>query len=435
MTQSDAASLHSQTSTKSSRSFLSFLSRESQSNKGAWSTLRQWSPHKPAAYSKLKRLFVSSGNTEDSPTLNSRPVSLDSASTSRTYPTPGIPSILWNRGDESEEAIAELNNRRHQRRLYLIRAQKCRPSRFHTHNNDSDIDDIEEQPRVTFDNISQHHSNSSSSSSTLTNPDVMVENNELKDMDHKVTFVIPSPVPRFRNVPPLPPSSPPYMTVDTIPIPPEMAKVERRKSLVRRIDTTQAEPTIYTPAIPQHVEPSVEEGEEASSPPSNDSLNNSPLLFPLPCFRGQSITLGLNNTHPDHYILIFKFLTGNNSTRPSVRHSIATIPMVLKRSSEAPSPRDIQAERYFIKPSAGMIRTGARFPITLFLNNPPGISQGDVLKDKILVRWAMIQKNTKVAAWALELPEESRRKWLEMLIQQWPDQIVVRETKIYIQFK
>ncbi|KAL0092436.1 hypothetical protein J3Q64DRAFT_1634252 [Phycomyces blakesleeanus] len=187
-----------------------------------------------------------------------------------------------------------------------------------------------------------------------------------------------------------------------------MAKVERRKSLVRRIDTTQAEPTIYTPAIPQHVEPSVEEGEEASSPPSNDSLNNSPLLFPLPCFRGQSITLGLNNTHPDHYILIFKFLTGNNN---------------------------IQAERYFIKPSAGMIRTGARFPITLFLNNPPGISQGDVLKDKILVRWAMIQKNTKVAAWALELPEESRRKWLEMLIQQWPDQIVVRETKIYIQFK
>ncbi|KAI9028137.1 hypothetical protein CLU79DRAFT_697101 [Phycomyces nitens] len=191
-----------------------------------------------------------------------------------------------------------------------------------------------------------------------------------------------------------------------------MALVEKRNSLIRRIDTTKPEPTIYTPKIPQHVEPSTED--EADTLPI-DTLNNSPLLFTLPCFRGQSITLGLNNTHPDHHILIFKFLTGNN--KPS-RHSISTIPL-----------------RYFIKPSAGMIKTGARFPITLFLNNPPGVSQGDVLKDKILVRWAMIQKNTKVAAWALDLPEESRRKWLEMLIQQWPDQIVVRETKIYIHFK
>lgn len=91
-------------------------------------------------------------------------------------------------------------------------------------------------------------------------------------------------------------------------------------------------------------------------------------------------------------------------------------------------------ERYFVRPSAGRIVDADRADIMLFLNQVPELSPGDVLKDNILVRWAVVQRNTKVDTWVQSLNESTRRKWLEMLVEEWPDQVVVRETRLRIRF-
>jgi hypothetical protein len=79
--------------------------------------------------------------------------------------------------------------------------------------------------------------------------------------------------------------------------------------------------------------------------------------------------------------------------------------------------------------------TAAHTDIMLFLNQPPApLAPGEILKDKILVRWAVIQRGTQVEAWTKQLKESNRRKWLEMLLEEWPDQVVERRTRLSIRF-
>ncbi|KAI9305548.1 hypothetical protein BJ944DRAFT_200860 [Cunninghamella echinulata] len=136
-------------------------------------------------------------------------------------------------------------------------------------------------------------------------------------------------------------------------------------------------------------------------------LHKSRLTFHSPLQRGQTITFSLENAIPEDHIIIFKFLTTSTTS----------------------------TERYFVRPSAGKINRGqSHSDILLFLNQVPPLNPGELLKDKILVRWAVIQRGTQVEAWVNQLKESTRRKWLEMLLERWPDQVVERKTRISIRF-
>ncbi|KAI9249147.1 hypothetical protein BDA99DRAFT_445814 [Phascolomyces articulosus] len=134
------------------------------------------------------------------------------------------------------------------------------------------------------------------------------------------------------------------------------------------------------------------------------------LCFRSPLQRGQTLTFSLHNVTPEEHIIVFKFLTNNHS------HSSLM-------------------ERYFVRPSAGRMIETDQMDIMLFLNQvPEDLAPNEILKDKILVRWAVIQRNTKVEAWMQAQPDSTRRKWLEMLVEQWPDQVIIRETRLKIRF-
>jgi hypothetical protein len=85
-------------------------------------------------------------------------------------------------------------------------------------------------------------------------------------------------------------------------------------------------------------------------------------------------------------------------------------------------------ERYFIRPSAGKILSGCQL-IMLFLNQIPA---RDEKKDKILVKYAVIQRNTRVEDWLMKLNDNTRRKWIDMVEEEWPE--LVRSTRIRIRF-
>ncbi|ORZ25107.1 hypothetical protein BCR42DRAFT_308271, partial [Absidia repens] len=131
------------------------------------------------------------------------------------------------------------------------------------------------------------------------------------------------------------------------------------------------------------------------------------LIFNAPLHRGQTIVFSLQNMIPGDHIIVYKFLTTATSSM----------------------------ERYFVRPSAGRMVAGeTHSDIRLFLNQVPMLAPGDILKDKILIRWAVIQRGTQVEAWAQQLKDATRRKWLEMLLDTWPDQVVERKTRISIRF-
>ena len=124
---------------------------------------------------------------------------------------------------------------------------------------------------------------------------------------------------------------------------------------------------------------------------------------------------------------MFKFLTVNvkrETSRSSVRHT-GTI------GGEAISAKH-EVERYFVRPSAGRIvdEDQPYATIDLILNRVPE----KILKDKILVRYAVIQRNTEIGAYVLSMKESTRRKWLELLDEKWQDQVTLRESKIKIRF-
>ncbi|KAI8993508.1 hypothetical protein BDB01DRAFT_716279 [Pilobolus umbonatus] len=143
------------------------------------------------------------------------------------------------------------------------------------------------------------------------------------------------------------------------------------------------------------------------------------LFFYSPFLRGQTITFSLQNLFPEDNIIVFKFLTSNSN------HAFHT-----NRYYNGKQP----AERYFVQPSAGRLTMEQSTDILLFLNQAPIMNPDEVLKDKIVIKWAVIQKNTEIEAWVNSLQDSTRRKWIDMLEDEWSDQVTLRMTSIKIRF-
>ncbi|CAO3641552.1 unnamed protein product [Cunninghamella blakesleeana] len=285
----------------------------------------------------------------------------------------------------------------------------------------------------------------------------------------RVMFVEPSPVPRFRNEPPAPPPSPPYLNVIVQPL--HLNNNEENnntnnnnntiQSLITNEDNHQNDnnekdnniPTIYT-TLPlssspdQYTHHLIEKQQHILNPPP---LQKSRLIFHSPLKRGQTLSFSLENAIPEDHIVIFKFLTSNSVLIPKRRKSSSSSfnyhqqqhqyglnpssSFITSNNNSNIKQSIASTERYFVRPSAGKIDVGqSHSDILLFLNQVPPLNPGDMLKDKILVRWAVVQRGTQVEAWVNQLKESTRRKWLEMLLEKWPDQVIERKTRISIRF-
>ncbi|KAI8150233.1 hypothetical protein BJV82DRAFT_586392 [Fennellomyces sp. T-0311] len=228
----------------------------------------------------------------------------------------------------------------------------------------------------------------------------------------RVTFIEPSPVPRFRNAPPLPPASPPYLDI-------LMQENDSRRSSIIQHDVDV--PTVFTTPFDS----------------SQEKKKKRHLCFRSPLQRGQTLTFSLQNVTPEEHIIVFKFLTSNAKLQRRRHSSSASLPQQTTKWPAAFGSESHSSlmERYFVRPSAGRMIETDQTDIMLFLNQVPDeLAPNEVLKDKILVRWAVIQRNTQVDAWIQAQSDSTRRKWLEMLVEQWPDQVIVRETRLKIRF-
>lgn len=394
-----AASMYSEKSATSAKSSRSFLSMSAFDKRTLWKNIKNWIPARRvqdadsigssnSSYSSrlIKRFFFSTSSEPPSPTSESihhhqqsskQPAAADENTKDEATP-PQQQGILLNRED-SDEVI----RRRERRRYLMMQRRRQQQQQQHEQMTTMDDDDDGEQIRVTFQE--------------------------------------PSPVPRFRNELPAPPPSPPYL---------QILQGDSGHSVI----TDDDNPTIFTrmssraPFIPHHKTPK--------------------LSFCSPLKRGQTLTFSLYNAVPDDYVIVYKFLTSNAAlTSAKRRHStsssssISAAPIGQKSWLSSTGSRIMGGgsssslmERYFVRPSAGRIVDADRADIMLFLNQVPELSPGDVLKDNILVRWAVVQRNTKVDTWVQSLNESTRRKWLEMLVEEWPDQVVVRETRLRIRF-
>ncbi|GAB5592967.1 hypothetical protein Unana1_07867 [Umbelopsis nana] len=125
------------------------------------------------------------------------------------------------------------------------------------------------------------------------------------------------------------------------------------------------------------------------------------LIFKQPLIRGATLPFELCNISSDH-LIIYKFLT-------------------------LCSPRQ---ERYFIRPSAGVIFDG-KVKVVLFLNNAPQVAPGEVVRDKVLVRYAVIEKGGEAEQWIRGLDDNCRRRWLEMVREKFRG-LIVREMKVKV---
>jgi hypothetical protein len=483
-----ASSVYSQKSTTSAKSGRSFLSlatpiwpssssntaqttREditlNEAKQSVWKSLKNWMPSSnntsikkkkndedsiatrsstSSSISKLRQLFVASNSKSKNPSSpysitganNSSPrLSLDTvelqteedsvSSSSDNKPSPlsnnsltGPIGILINRGEDSAEAIAERKKRRHQRRENILKLQKQHHSLHH-------------RQRSRFHQEEQQQMESSSSDTLLTDDlDYPMSSKRIisfqeKDNDDdedrwgynpRIMFVEPSPVPRFRNVAPPPPPSPLYLNIlvdndiDTI------------HSIIKSPSTDEDEPTIFaskdsmitkTQAPPQQqlVEETFMDEHDRQMSLLIEYLKPRPPQKPRLCFyapfrRGQTLKFSLQNTIPEDHIILFKFLTSNVS--PNIKG---------------------QPERYFVRPSAGKMVSTDQKDIVLFLNQVP-LDPNE--KDKIMIRWAVIQKGTRIEEWVNTLEESTRRKWIDMLDEQWPDQVTIRMTRIKVRF-
>lgn len=394
-----AASMYSEKSATSAKSSRSFLSMSAFDKRTLWKNIKNWIPARRvqdadsigssnSSYSSrlIKRFFFSTSSEPPSPTSESihhhqqsskQPAAADENTKDEATP-PQQQGILLNRED-SDEVI----RRRERRRYLMMQRRRQQQQQQHEQMMTMDDDDDGEQIRVTFQE--------------------------------------PSPVPRFRNELPAPPPSPPYL---------QILQGDSGHSVI----TDDDNPIIFTrmssraPFIPHHKTPK--------------------LSFCSPLKRGQTLTFSLYNAVPDDYVIVYKFLTSNAAlTSAKRRHStsssssISAAPIDQKSWLSSTGSRIMGGgsssslmERYFVRPSAGRIVDADRADIMLFLNQVPELSPGDVLKDNILVRWAVVQRNTKVDTWVQSLNESTRRKWLEMLVEEWPDQVVVRETRLRIRF-
>lgn len=258
---------------------------------------------------------------------------------------------------------------------------------------------------------------SSSSSLLETPPKGILVKKKRRQCVERVTFRDPSPVPRFRNVPPPPPPSPPYLEI----------------VMHHHNDTKSA--TI----VDDNVFMSSKQQPSPLSPPKITKSRR--LCFTSPWHRGQTLFFTLHNALPEDHIIVFKFLTSNAKLSPNSSASSTRSSFIGGSSGSSLASQ----ERYFVRPSAG--KTSDQTQVMLFLNQVPDLDDAAsttsstststkrmVLKDKILVRWAAIQRHTQVESWVQSLPDSTRRRWLEMLVERWPDQVVVRETRLKIRF-
>ncbi|KAI8883155.1 hypothetical protein K501DRAFT_323589 [Backusella circina FSU 941] len=373
----------------------------------------------------------------------------------------GPAGILINRGEDSAEAIEERKKRRHKRREYILKLQQ-RNHGFRRHfypSSDSRIDPaIDYHHRHILFEEEKVPPESSSSDTLVTNesPDTVGRRDdrehkikprvgfqdEQNDDDDKyewefnprIMFIEPSPVPRFRNAAPPPPPSPPYMNIIV-----DQADLDDHDSTSRRsgylsiIESPTIEndqPTIFAPKdiLSQNKSNLFDDEEDRRMSLLMESLRPRPikkphLYFYSPYQRGQTIKFTLQNIIPEDHIILFKFLT-SNATKQQQKGS--------KNGNVTNSTS--QPERYFVRPSAGRMVSADQTDIMLFLNQVPTLRPGELLKDKILVRWAVIQKNTRIEEWVKSLSQVTRKKWIDMLAEQWPNQVTIQMTKIKIHF-
>ncbi|KAI7890701.1 uncharacterized protein EV154DRAFT_421642 [Mucor mucedo] len=223
-------------------------------------------------------------------------------------------------------------------------------------------------------------------------------------------FIEPSPVPRFRNVAPPPPPSPPYLNILI-----QHEQDHNNKLIIKSPTTDEDEPTIFAsrdsfiqsdlPMIEQPLYNDDDE-EEMLFLMNQQQAEKPRLYFNSPLYRGQTLKFSLQNTIPDDHIILFKFMTSNTLQQ--------------------------QPERYFVQPSAGkMVSSSNQSDILLILNQVP---TEYIKKDKIMIRWAVIQKNTEIERWVNTLQDSTRRKWIDMLDEEWPNQVTIRLTRIKIRF-
>ncbi|KAI7903459.1 uncharacterized protein BX663DRAFT_433385 [Cokeromyces recurvatus] len=236
-------------------------------------------------------------------------------------------------------------------------------------------------------------------------------------------FVEPSPVPRFRNVAPPPPPSPPYLNII-------VHKEDPNEECIIQSPAFEDDPftifastkTIHHPTPLPNTEVfnynkhlSIEEHNTTDEQRMSlliETLKSTikqpkPRIYFHPPFqRGQTARLTLRNTMPEDHVIIFKFLTTHQG---------------LKKTS---------GERYFVKPSAGKFSTD-QLDIRVFLNQIPT----ELIKDELIIRWAIIQRHTEIEDWANKtLHDSNRRQWIDLLDERWPGQVIVRLTRIKIRF-
>lgn len=370
------------------------------------------------------------GEDEEEDASSSTTTSIDNIKRS------GPIGILVNSTESTAEAIEERKRRRRQRREHILKLQKQNRSLQHYHftvNNNNNMKElaspIESSSSDTL--LTDSPITTTAFTTTATTTRKMVGFNvggEEDEVDNdwgyynpRIMFVEPSPVPRFRNVAPPPPPSPPYLNIlvndeeeeDNI------TNESRIHHVIKSPGTDDDDiPTVYTTqkectTTPTRLcSPTMEQplyDEEEMSLLMN-SLKPKPiprLYFNQPLYRGQVLKFSLQNAIPEDHIILFKFLTSNNNNNPT------------------------QQERYFVRPSAGKMVSTDQKEIVLFLNQVP---EEMIKKDKIMIRWAVIQKNTQIEQWVNTLSESTRKKWIDMLDEEWPDQVTIRMTRIKIRF-
>ncbi|CAO3579840.1 unnamed protein product [Absidia cylindrospora] len=382
--------------------------------------------------------------------------------------------ILVNGGGTAKE-IAEQKNRRRQRRLYLMRIQQ--PSSHgqlmtssigsidtdinvsscnNNHNNNCSNHRIGRKRQVGFNDVDD----SPSSPASLSTPDDSPTlNDKLNNGDlswcsaPRVMFVEPSPVPRFRNEPPAPPPSPPYLNIIVRPSASSSTNYTDDQQHPLNSAKEQHQSSMTANPASSDFPTSISQQTYSHAALQQQGHHRPRLIFNAPLHRGQTIVFSLQNMIPGDHIIVYKFLTSNTKLFPRQKRtgsktSASTSTDLLGLSSTSsswstsPSSSGLMAgttssstERYFVRPSAGKMVAGeTHSDIRLFLNQVPMLAPGDILKDKILVRWAVIQRGTQVETWAQQLKDATRRKWLEMLLDTWPDQVVERKTRISIRF-
>lgn len=450
-----ASSVYSQkstTSAKSSRSFLSLTtpiwpttttndSAINQTNQpGVWQSLKSWIPNNnnnnkkkkdsdsilttrsTSSLNKFKQLFSKKKTGTD--TISPRPsftatereeeeeevASTSTISINNNYKkSHGPVGILSNRGCDSAEAILERKKRRSQRREYILKLQKHNKSLQHHHGVINKELPTESSSSDTLLTDEDHPSD------VIVLPSVKVgfagqyddddDDQEQQDewMNPRIMFVEPSPVPRFRNVAPPPPPSPAYLNILIQPQDDEemIIKSPLMNEEEATIFTTTKNSFLHISDHPRHKHPLYDDDDNHSV-----QIEDKPrLYFNSPLRRGQTLKFSLQNTIPDDHIILFKFLTSNTTQQ--------------------------QPERYFVQPSAGKMVSTDQSNILLILNQPPNEF---VKKDKIMIKWAVIQKNTRIEQWVNNLQSSTRRKWIEMLEEEWPDQVTIRMTRIKIRF-